>query len=149
MEERAPCGRVRVDLNGEKLNLVLFAATQWPDKLGAAEGRYRVQKGRQWIGNGRKYEFSSPRDLGQVVESFLNEGRIPNELTPARPTLRPGQRVRWIRAQHPAHENPGILTWIDTPPFQTNDGVWHVFLRGRAAGLVPNEPIPCAELQPL
>lgn len=150
MEEREPCGSIACTFKGKKLKLKLFDAQEWDAKLGADTRRFRLQRSRSWFSpGGQKYEFFSVDGVLNQLRLLLEGVTEPAAETPPKPSIRAGQRVRWMRSTYPARENPGILTWALTPPFQAIDGTWKIFLRGSRAGLVPSDPIPCDEVQPL
>lgn len=150
MEEREPCGSILCTFKGRKLRLKLFDAQEWEGKPGVGTEKYRVQRGRSWFSPGRrKYEFFSVEGVVQQFRLFLEDAPDPTTQDPPEPSIRAGQRVRWMRSSYPPGENPGILTWALTPPFLAIDGTWRIFLRGAGAGLVPLDSVPCDEIQPL
>lgn len=145
-----PCGVVSCMVDGRSFKVHLFRAKEWKDRPGVKPGRYRLMQGRSWFNpGGEKYEFFSLEQILALAGQHLRADADDTPPQSTKPDLRASQRVRWMRSSHPVHENPGIITWTLTPPFLAANGAWMIFLRGAGAGLVPFDPVPCAEIHPL
>lgn len=155
MDKRKPCGVMDITLRGRSFKVHLFDSKDWQGKPGAEPERFRLQQGRSWFRpNGQRYMFLALEDIFdlarlQLAGQYDLAKTMLDVAPPPRPDLRPGQRVRWMRTDHPAHERAGIQTNIKTPPFLAAGNTWKVFLAGGRAYLGTDEPVPCSEVQPL
>lgn len=155
MERRKICGVVEVSVYGQSFKVHLYDATDWPDRPGALPGRFRLQQGRTWLkALGQRFEFLTLEQIFDLAQQQVCEDHELSAETlainpPPRPDFVAGQRVRWMRSRYPAHERPGILTTIKTPPFLAAGNSWKVFLSGGSRYLGTDEPVPCSELQPI
>lgn len=155
MDARTPCGGLNLTVHGRSFKVQFFEAEKWDGKPGAQAGRYRVQRGRSWFSpRGEKYEFLRIEEVLELArrhtaDADLQAPKAQDETPSARPDLRPGQRVRWMRQRCPAHERPGIQTAIKTKPFLAANNTWCVFLAGGLAYLGTDDPVPCNELEPI
>lgn len=127
---------------GTSTKIEVFPAELFEGREGAAPGLYRLRVNRAWDMSRGKYTFYDVSGLavrlGRELAGLLC-GDADAAQTPP-PDLPRGSRVRVVCGDGP----DGPLwekTFSKSEPFQTIDGVWRVFVIGRA------EPVPVESLQ--